>query len=157
MAAVTTTATTLVYGDAKVDACATITRVWQYTHTLTLSATDVIFHPMWRIPNHATITSVRIGGRTADGTNIIKPVIRVYNSASAATDTVLGSLTLSVAGRLGDVVYSSAGDSAHLPFTHSASDDAAVHFAHLILVADTAASGTGSTSIDIIVQYTMNK
>jgi hypothetical protein len=150
--AVTTTLSTLFYGDARTDPVATITRVFTVVTTNTLSSGDVIFHPFWRIPNHAIITSVKVGGATVDGTNIINPVLRYYDSASAATDVSFGTLTLSVVTRVSTDTIATT-----LPYTFSASDDAAVHFAHLIIKAQAAVSGTGSTSINVIVQYVMNK
>lgn len=152
----TITASTLVVGEAKTDPVATVTRVWKYYQTATCSSGDVFFHPKWLIPNHATITSVRVSGATTDGTAIVVPNIRIYNSASAATDIAFGSLTLSPAGRIADVVYSSAGDSARLPYTHSASDDAANHNAHFIVKCQANASATTSTSMCFIVTYVTN-
>lgn len=150
--AVTTTAATSVIGDARTHPVATITRVWNYVTTNTLSSGDVIFHPSWRIPHRATITSVRVSGATVDGQTILNPTLRYYDSASAATDVSLGTATLSVTFKFVDTV------AATLPYTFSAPDDSASPFwAHFILKAQAAVSGTGSTSVVMVVQYTMNK
>ena len=137
---------------------ATVTRVWQYIQSATASSGDVVYNPFWRIPKDAVIFKVAVSGRTVDGTAILTPGVRVYNSASAATDTLFGSLTLSVAGRIGDVIHSSAGDSAHLPMVVSIPDDSSQpHYAHFVLKWQANASATTSTSLDVIVQYVMDR
>lgn len=150
----TITATTQVIGDARAVANgATVTRVWQYIFTGTASSGDVIYHPYWRVPKGAMITSCKISGKTVDGTSIIAPNLRVYNSASAATDTVIGSLTISPVHRSLDEVIGTA-----TPVEVTIADDSASpHWAHIILKIQANASATGSNSIDFAIQYTMDR
>lgn len=154
--AVTSTASSVVIGDAKYHPVATITRWWTHVTTNTLSSGDVIFHPMWRVPKGANICWVRVGGRTVDGQTILNPALRVYDSASAATDTSLGTRTLSVSQNYGETVNLSGAGAP--PINVSIADDSASpNWAHIVLKAQAATSGTGSTSIDLLVQYFMNK
>lgn len=129
-----------------------VRRVFDYYLTTTLSAGDVILMDWARIPHGAVVTDCRLSGNTKDGTIIMTPFLRV-----GATDTTMGSLTLSAAGRIGAVIHSSAADSAHLPFTVSVSDDATVRYATMGITVGTTASGTGSTSVSIIIDYIMDK
>ena len=149
----TITATTQVIGDARAIANGgTVTRVWQYISTGTASSGDVIYHPMWRIPKGAIITSVKVSGKTVDGTGIVVPNLRVYDSASAATDTAFGSVTLSPVHASTEVVGTT------LPLVVTIADDSASpHWAHFILKFQANASGTGSNSMDLIVQYCMDR
>jgi hypothetical protein len=131
----------------------TITRVFDYVKATSLSAGDVVLMDAFaQIPHGATLVQCRLSGQTKDGTIIIAPHVDV-----GTTRTVLGSLTLSAAGRIGDVLYSSAQDSAHLPFTISVSDDASIRYARVGFVVGTTASHTGSTSLSIIITYTQDR
>lgn len=130
-----------------------ITRVFDYYKTTSLSAGDVVlFGDFARIPHGATIVQCRLSGNTKDGTAIIVPWVDV-----GSTRTTMGSLTLSAAGRIADVIHSSAADSAHLPLTISVSDDATVRYAPVGFTVQTLASHTGSTSLSIILSYIMDK
>jgi hypothetical protein len=150
----TITATTAGFlGEAKAVANGgTVTRIWQYISTGTMSSGDVIYNPNWRLPKGAFVTSVKVSGKTVDGTGIVVPCVRVYNSASAATDTVFGSITLSPVHASTEVVGTT------LPLEVSIADDSAQpHYAHFILKFQANASGTGSASMDLIVQYVMDR
>lgn len=130
-----------------------VRRVFDYYRTTTLSVGDVVLLDAFaRIPHGAVVTGCKLSGNTKDGTIIMVPFLRV-----GTTDTTMGSLTLSAAGRIADVVHSSAADSAHLPFTVSVSDDAAVRYATVGITIGTTVSGTGSTSVSVILDYTMDK
>lgn len=128
-----------------------VQRIFTYVSSATLSAGDVVLMNSARIPHGAIITRCRVSGRAVDGTAIVTPFVRV-----GATDTTFGSLTLSVAGRIGDALHTSAADSAHLPFTVSVSDDASIRYATLGFLAGTHASGTGSMSVSFILDYIMD-
>lgn len=131
---------------------ATVTRVWQYISTGTASSGDVIYNPNWRLPKDAFVTSVKVSGKTVDGTGIVVPNLRVYNSASAATDTAFGSITLSPIHASTEVVGTT------LPLQVVIADDSSCpHYAHVVLKFQANASGTGSNSMDIIVQYVMDR
>ena len=130
-----------------------VQRVWQYIFTGTASSGDVIYHPNWRVPKGAIITDVRISGKTVDGTSIIVPNLRVYDSASAATDTAFGSLTISPVHRSLDPVVGTA-----TPVVVTIADDSASpHWAHIILKIQANASATGSNSIDFAITYTCDR
>ena len=153
MATITASAATPRAAQPKIGVASPIVRVFDYYMTTTLSAGDVVLLDSFaRVPHGATVTSARVSGNTADGTIIVVPFLRV-----GSTDTTLGSLTLSAAGRIGDLVHSSAADSAHIPFTVSVSDDASTRYATVGLTVGTTASHTGSTSVSLILTYVMDR
>jgi hypothetical protein len=130
-----------------------VVRVFDYYKTTTLSAGDVVLLDSFaRVPHGATIVDCKLSGNTKDGTIIMVPFIRV-----GSTDTTMGSLTLSAAGRIASVVHSSAADSAHIPFTISVSDDAATRYATVGITIGTTASHTGSTSVSVLLTYVMDR
>jgi hypothetical protein len=129
-----------------------VARCFDVFKTTSLSAGDVVLLTGATIPHGATVIQSRLSGNTKDGTIIIVPFLRV-----GATDTTLGSLTLSAAGRIADTIHASAADSAHLPFTVSVSDDAAVRYAQVGFSVQTIASHTGSTSLSIILSYIQDR
>lgn len=140
---------------AKVAIVSPVTRVFTVpaSESATLSAGDVVLLPWGRIPTGATVVDAKISGKLMDGTAIIVPFLR----DPAGTDTTLGSLTLSVAGRIGNLVHSSAGDSAHVPFTLTASDDASVRYSVVGFTVGTTASPSTSASLSLILTYVMDK
>ena len=129
-----------------------VARCFDFLKTTTLSAGDVVLLTGATIPHGAQLIQARLSGQTKDGTIIITPFLRV-----GAADTTMGSLTLSVAGRIGDLIHTSAADSAHLPFTVSVSDDAAVRYAQVGFTVGTTVSHTGSTSLSIILSYIQDR
>jgi len=136
---------------------ATITRVWNYTRTTTLTADIVVNYEAWKIPDGATITSVKLGGHlpvNGASVGIFNVVLRKYNSASAATNVILGSATISSAIRLPVDVANTA---ANLPYTLDIDDDSVHRYAHIYLQQTAApASPTVSESVVFIVQYVMD-
>ena len=136
---------------------ATITRVWNYTRTTTLTADIVVNYEAWKIPDGATITSVKLGGQlpvNGASVGIFNVVLRRYDSASAATNVILGSATISAAIRLPVDVANTA---ANLPYTLDIDDDSVHRYAHIYLQQTAApASPTVSESVVFIVQYVMD-
>jgi len=133
----------------------TITRVWDYTSTLSLTA-DIVINYAWKIPHGATITSVKVGGQLpCDGTSpaIIDVNLRYWNSVSAATNVTLGSASISAAIRLPVDIANTA---ANLPYKLSVPDDSSVRYGLIYLEQAAPTSATVSESIVFIVQYVMD-
>ena len=129
---------------------APIYRVFKHTETLTLSAADIIPMPYAQIPHGATIFDVRLGGGARDGTYVINTQITV-----GATTTLLGSATLSSAGRVPVPVVgpTTLSEAANVPFVVSVSDDAVDRFQYFMVRAESIASLTASMSVVFSVQY----
>ena len=139
----------------KVIVGANVTRIFSVLCTATASSGDTWIMDWARIPHGAHVFDVKISGKTMDGIATVKPYIKV-----GSTNFPMGSLTLSVAGRVAPAVYtqSSAGEAAYLPFTVSVSDDATTRFATMGFTVDaTSASQSTSASFSFIVSYTMDK
>jgi hypothetical protein len=134
----------------------TITRVWDYTSTLSLTA-DIVINYAWKIPHGATITSVKVGGQLpCDGTSpaIIDVNLRYWNSVSAvAANVTLGSASISAAIRLPVDIANTA---ANLPYKLSVPDDSSVRYGLIYLEQAAPTSPTVSESIVFVVQYTMD-
>jgi hypothetical protein len=154
MATKTSTAETGLSTTPKYLHTAPIYRIFRHQETLTLSAGDVVPMPYAQIPHGANIFDVRVGGGARDGTYVINAQITV-----GSTTTLLGSLTLTAAGRIpGPVVGpTTASEAANVPFIVSVSDDAALRYGTLQFTCSGATSATTSATVTIIVGYVMDK
>lgn len=133
----------------------TVTRVFDFVDTATLSQGDVVLMPWARIPHGAVITDVKIGGQLINGTAILLPQIEV----GSTTVNLGGSLTLSQGGGLprNPGQPTSFGESTNIPYVVSVSDDAVIRYATLKMTVQTVTSATTSASIVYMVTYTMDK
>jgi hypothetical protein len=153
MATKTSGATVSYSNQPKMLPSAPIYRIFRHFETLTLSAGDVIRFDEARIPHGAQIFDVRLGGGLRDSVNVCNVQIEV-----GSTTTLLGSLSLSVAGRIPTPVVgpTTASEAAGVPFIVSCSDDAVVRYGTMKVTVSGATSATTSASIVLVVGYVMD-
>lgn len=123
----------------------TITKNQSYVTSASLSAGDVILFQNIKIPHGAIVTDVAVKGSAVDGTFLFE----IGTNGSGGTADLFGSKTYSFGG-----VVAMTSLSTGLPATISVSDDAVDRYQTFMVRVDGAtASGTGSLSLQFIVQY----
>ena len=128
-----------------------IKRTQKYTLTTTLSAGDVLHFTNLKIPHGATITDVEVSGIHPNGATIFT----IGYAGGATSAAAFGSATLSAT-----FAFHSQKTKGHLlPFKLSLSDsrDNGLNYVYPTLTAATVTSATGSLSLGLTVEYTMNK
>ena len=124
---------------------ATVTKNQSYVTSASVSAGDVVLFQNIKIPHGAIVTDVEIKGSAVDGTFILE----MGTSGSNGTADLFGSRTISAGAVLALTAISQG-----IPATISVSDDAVDRFQTFMVRVDGAtASGTGSLSLQFIVQY----
>lgn len=123
----------------------TITKNQSYVTSASLSAGDVILFQNIKLPHGAVVTDVAVKGSAVDGTFLFE----IGTQGSGATIDLFGSRTFSFGG-----VFALTSLSQGIPATVSVSDDSVDRFQTFAVRVDGATtSGTGSLSLQFIVQY----